>query len=214
MSYIHKTTDQYPVSERDICAAHPNTSFPSPFKAPDDYAWVFPTPQPTYEPSTHGVREIAPALSSKGEYEQQWEVYEIDPAQVDENLLVAKADLKDAATAKRWDVMTGGITLPGGMHVGTTIDDQNRITSVVANAELVGLTDESLVDFKSNSGWVQITVGQIKIIAGAIGQFVQACYSAERQHHEAIDQLVTAQELRAYDVNAGWGQSDADAVAP
>lgn len=210
MSYIHKTTGQYPVSEYDIRAAHPNTSFPSPFKAPDDYAWVFPTPHPSYEPITHGVREIAPALSSKGEYEQQWEVYELDPAQVAENLGAAKAGLIEAATAKRWDVMTGGISLPGGMQVGTSIDDQNRITSVVANAELVGLTDESLVDFKSNTGWVQITVGQIKAIAGAIGQFVQACYSAERQHHEAIELLVTAQELRDYDVNAGWEQPNVD----
>lgn len=215
MSYIHKTTNQYPISERDIRATHSNTSFPVPFQAPDDYAWVFPTPHPSYEPITHGVREIAPVLSSKGEYEQQWEVYELDPAQVDENIVAAKAGLKEAATAKRWAVMTGGISLPYGMQVGTTIDDQNRITSVVANAEVVGLTDESLVDFKSNSGWVQITVGQIKVIAGAIGQFVQTCYSAERQHHEAIDLLVTAQELRAYDVNTGWGHPDADAaVAP
>ena len=208
MNYINVQTKAYPVSEQDIRAAHPNTSFPVPFQAPEDYAWVFPTPQPTYEPITHGVREIAPALSSKGEYEQQWEVYELEPEQVDENLVAAKAGLIEAATAKQWDVMTGGISLPGGMQVGTSIDDQNRITSVVANATLVGLTDESLVDFKSNSGWVQITVGQIKAIAGAIGQFVQACYSAERQHHEAIGLLVTAQELRAYDVNAGWEQPD------
>ena len=210
MSYTHKTTGEYPVSEAQIRLAYPNTSFPVPFQAPEDYAWVFPTPQPTYEPITHGVREIAPALSSKGEYEQQWEVYELEPEQVDENLVAAKANLKVAVTDKRWAVMTGGISLPGGMQVGTSIDDQNRITSVVANAELVGLTGETLVDFKSNFGWVQITVDQIKVIAGAIGQFVQACYSAERQHHEAIDLLVTVQELRTYDVNAGWRHPDVD----
>ena len=214
MSYINTTTGEYPVSEAQIRLAYSNTSFSVPFKAPDDYAWVSPTPQPIYEPITHGVREIAPALSSKGEYEQQWEVYKLKPEQVNKNLVAAKAGLMEAATTKRWDVMTGGITLPGGMHVGTSIDDQNRITSVVANATLVGLTNESLVDFKSNSGWVQITVGQIKVIAGAIGQFVQACYSAERQHHEAIDLLVTAQELRAYDVNAGWDLTDDATVAP
>ena len=168
---------------------------------------------PTYDPITQGVLEIAPAMPIEGHYEQQWEVYDLDPAQVDENIVAAKAGLIEAATAKRWAVMTGGISLPGGMQAGTTIDDQNRITSVVANAEFVGLTDESLVDFKSNSGWVQISIGQVKAIAGAIGQFVQACYSAERQHHEAIDLLVTAQELRAYDVNTGWGQPD-DGASP
>lgn len=204
MSYIQKSTGQYPLSERDIRAAHPNTSFPSPFKAPDDYAWVFPTPQPSYNPITHGVREIAPALSSKGEYEQQWEVYELDPAQVEENIVAAKAGLIEAATAKRWEVMTGGVTLPGGIQVGTTIDDQNRITSVVANAALAGLTDADEVDFKAASGWVRITIAEVKAIAGAIGQFVQACYSAERAHHEAIALLDTVQAVRDYDVNDDW----------
>lgn len=115
-----------------------------------------------------------------------------------------RAQVQQAATDKRWEVMTGGLTLPGGIEVGTTIDDQNRITSVVANAALAGLTDADEVDFKATSGWVRITIAQIKAIAGAIGQFVQACYTAERAHHDAIALLETAQELREYDVNAGW----------
>lgn len=120
---------------------------------------------------------------------------------------VRKATL-DAATDQRWTVMTGGLTLPGGIAVGTSIDDQNRITSVVANAQLAGLTDADEVDFKAASGWVRITIGEIKSIAGAIGQFVQACYSAERLHHEAIDALETRAELDAYDVTAGWPSAD------
>lgn len=113
-------------------------------------------------------------------------------------------ELKAQATALRWRVMTRGMTLAGGMAVGTAIDDQNRITSVVANVALAGLADQDEVDFKSASGWVRISIAQVKQIAGAIGQFVQACYTAERAHHEAIDLLTTAQELHAYDVNAGW----------
>ena len=214
--YINTQTHKTYASHSDVRADFPLTSLP-PILTDEmlEELGVYSVKQvvPVYNPITQGVREITPALSSKGEYEQQWDVYELDPAQVDENIVAAKADLIEAATAKRWAVMTGGISLPGGMHVGTTIDDQNRITSVVANAALVGLTDESLVDFKSNSGWVQISIGQVKAIAGAIGQFVQACYSSERQHHEAIDLLVTAQELRAYDVSTGWGQPD-DGASP
>lgn len=112
-------------------------------------------------------------------------------------------ELKAQATAIRWRVMTGGMEV-GGVSVGTTIDDQNRIMSVVANAALAGLADADEVDFKASSGWVRVTVAQVKAMAGAIGQHVQACYTAERAHHEAIDLLVTAQELHAYDVNAGW----------
>lgn len=115
-----------------------------------------------------------------------------------------RAQVQQAATDKRWEVMTGGITLPGGIEVGTTIDDQNRITSVVANAALAGLTDSDEVDFKATNGWVRITIGQVKTIAGAIGQFVQACYTAERAHHDAIALLETREQLNEYDVNTGW----------
>lgn len=131
--------------------------------------------------------------------------YPYDPAAREAHEIVqGKARLTDAATARRWDVMTGGLTLPNGIAVGTTIDDQNRITSVVANAELAGLTDADEVDFKATSGWVRISIAQIKGIAGAIGQFVQACYSAERAHHEAIAKLATAEQMAQYDVTQGW----------
>lgn len=202
MAYIKISTGTYPLSERDIRAAHPNTSFPVPFQAPDDYAWVFPTPQPTYDAITQSVAEGAPTQQG-GNWVQTWVVTDLDQPTVDANVEAAKDRLQEAATAKRWGVMTGGMTV-GGMQVGTTIDDQNRITSVVANAELAGLTDESLVDFKANSGWVQISIGQVKALAGAIGQFVQACYTAERAHHDAIVLLTTPAEVTAYDVNTGW----------
>lgn len=118
-----------------------------------------------------------------------------------QNLLMAEV------TVKRWAVMTGGLTLPSGVAVGTSIDDQNRITSVVANAALAGLTDADEVDFKAASGWVRITIGQVKEIAGVIGQFVQACYSAERQHHEAIA-LLDPGDFDTYDLEAHWPPTD------
>lgn len=108
------------------------------------------------------------------------------------------------ATDMRWQVMTGGMTLPNGVSIGTGIDDQNRITSVVANASLAGLTDTDEVDFKAESGWVRATIADIKGIAGAVGQFVQACYTAEWEHHDAIDMLTTREEIAAYDASAGW----------
>lgn len=133
-----------------------------------------------------------------------WAVLPERPAPPEPSLEELRAQVQQAATDKRWQVMTGGLTLPGGIEVGTTIDDQNRITSVVANAALAGLTDADEVDFKATNGWVRITIAQVKEIAGAIGQFVQACYTAERAHHDAIALLETVQELREYDVNAGW----------
>ena len=111
-----------------------------------------------------------------------------------------RQDLREQVTALRWQHETGGLTLPGGATVGTTIDDQNRITSVIANAQLAGVAS---VDFKAQSGWVTLSLAQVRGIAAAIALHVQACFSAERTHHEAIA-VASETELMAYDINTGW----------
>ena len=123
---------------------------------------------------------------------------------------VTAAQLKAIVTAFRWQVETGGITLPTGVRVATGIDDQNRITSVVANAERAGLDE---VDFKAAEGWAKVTLAELQAIATAVARHVQACFSAERAHHDAIDAL-TAQHkedpealqaaLDDYDEAQGW----------
>lgn len=87
--YINTVTLQYPLSEQDIRAAMPNTSFPFPFPCPDDYAVVFPAPPPAYNTVTEYAKEIAPVLTSKGTWEQQWEVVKRYDNQADEDAAVA-----------------------------------------------------------------------------------------------------------------------------
>lgn len=155
--------------------------------------------QPEHDPLLQQVNQLA---------QDEWLIepervvvtYEIHETPI-EQLRDAKLQ---AATNMRWSVMTGGITLPSGISIGTGIDDQNRITSVVANAALAGLTDSDEVDFKAESGWVHVTIAEVKQIAGVIGQFVQACYSAERAHHNAINALETREEIAAYGASTGW----------
>ena len=122
--------------------------------------------------------------------------------------------VKWVATQKRWAVETGGLTLPGGVHVATALDDQNRITTVVANARLAGLDS---VKFKAASGWVTLNVAEVEGIAAAIAMHVQACFAAECAHHEAIDALAALhadnpqalqQALEGYDIEQGWPATD------
>lgn len=111
-----------------------------------------------------------------------------------------RAALKVEATAQRWAHETGGITV-GGIAVSTTLDDQNRIASIQT---FIALNPEAeSVDFKSAAGWVTLPVDTIRQIAKAIGEHVQACFTAERQHHEAIDALAD-ELLESYDVATGW----------
>ena len=147
---------------------------------------------PAYDPRTHTLALDGVELV-EGVYHAR---YTLAPLPVEQ----VRADLMDAATSKRWDVMTGGVTLPGGISVGTTIDDQNRITSVIANAQMAGV--ESM-DFKAQSGWVTLSLDQVRGIAAAVALHVHACYAAERAHHDAIA-AASETELYGYDINAGW----------
>ncbi len=112
----------------------------------------------------------------------------------------AQAELQRAAAAMRWTVETGGITV-AGVRIGTAIEDQNRITSVIANAQAAGV---QAVDFKALSGWVSLTLPELGAVAARIALHVQRCYSAERAHSEAIDALDSLQAAHAYDLRAGW----------
>jgi len=134
--------------------------------------------------------------------------------------VITVQSIKDAMTQKRWEVETGGITLPTGVHVATGIDDQNRITSVIANARLAGLDS---VSFKAASGWVTLTLAELEGVAAAIAMHVQQCFSAERAHHEAIDALeqlhadhehALQQALEAYDLEQGWPSTDLQTPQP
>lgn len=93
MNYINTATGEYPVSESDIRAAYPNTSFPVPFVAPEGYTLVFPAPQPEFNPVTQRVQETIPMLTAKGHYEQQWEVQEIFSTQAEKDAAIA-ADIE------------------------------------------------------------------------------------------------------------------------
>lgn len=118
-----------------------------------------------------------------------------------------KADLTEAATAQRWAVETGGTTLPDGTQVLTGSGDQARLTSVLANAANAEITH---VDFKSTglNGQVlwerNVPVDFVKQVARVVSLHVQACFTAECEHHLAIANLATLAEAQAYDVMTGW----------
>lgn len=118
--------------------------------------------------------------------------------------------LKAFVTETRWAVETGGITLQNGIKVATALDDQNRITTVVANARLAGLES---VKFKAVDGFVTLTLGDVEAIAAGIAVHVQACFAAECAHYEAIDAIASFEDpaerqaaLSVYDVSQGWPQ--------
>jgi hypothetical protein len=118
-----------------------------------------------------------------------------------------KLILQERVTAQRWAVETGGMVLANGMLIGTTVEDQNRISNVVLNAQRMGI---SSVDFKSKSGWATVPLATIVDIADAITTHVQAGFTAEKSHHdaivaiEALDDTSAYEQLSTYDISTGW----------
>lgn len=104
MAYIHKTLLTYPVSEQEIRAANPSISFPAVFTH-DDYAWVFSTPKPAYNPLTQKIVAVQPILNQLGKYEEAWEIIALPPEDVDINTQLdvqRKAESKAANIEQLW----------------------------------------------------------------------------------------------------------------
>lgn len=91
MNYINTLTSAYPVSEGQIRAKYPNTSFGTPFIAPAHYEFVFPAPPPSYNSQTHTAHELMPIETDKGHYEQQWEIIALPEEVVTANVAAATA---------------------------------------------------------------------------------------------------------------------------
>lgn len=97
--YINTTTQQLQ-TESEIRAANPNTSYPTPFGTPEGYAYIFPAPQPSYDPVTQRVQSATPELTGLGHWEQRWSVVDFDAEQIAVNQAVKVEADKTAIRAQ------------------------------------------------------------------------------------------------------------------
>lgn len=172
---------------------------PSQWYVPAGYALVGPTPPPLLDPYHH--KATATAVKVGETYVREWKVLPLSAQESQAAVSELRASRLSLLEVKRVHVEEGGIRLPNGAVVGTTIEDQNRITSIVTNSSLAGIED---FDFETANGWVTMTVTGLRQIAGVIALHVKECYRVKRMHAEALAALTSAEELLAYDVLAKW----------
>jgi len=96
--FINTQTLAYPVTQQQIQAEFPNTSFPTPFVAPEPYEPVFDSPQPSYDPITQTVVQGAPEQTS-GQWYQVWNVVDLTPEQ--QAQYIANLQAQTSATAQQ-----------------------------------------------------------------------------------------------------------------
>ena len=78
-----------------------------------------------------------------------------------------RQDLREQVTALSRQHETGGLTLPGGVRVATGVEDQNRVTSVIANAELAGVASYIRSSWSNKSEPIDASVFATERKAGA-----------------------------------------------
>lgn len=190
--YINTTTSEI-VSRRQLQLMHPNTSLPvEPADIPSlGYAFINPI-EPPEIPEGHELVDDKPVCIDGKWYKG----YSTRPMDIG----TLKSRLKDEVTALRWEKETGGISF-NGVKISTTIEDQNRITTVVANARLANVDE---IKFKAEDAWVTLSVADIEAIAAAVAGHVQKCFSVEYQHHTEIDKIDNIGDLMMYDINTLW----------
>jgi hypothetical protein len=95
-TYINTQTLAYPVTQQQIMQDNPNTSFPTPFVPPAEYAPVLQSPQPPYNQMTQYPQEQTPEETG-GQWYQVWVVVDLDPEQIAYNEDQAKQRNKSNA---------------------------------------------------------------------------------------------------------------------
>lgn len=120
---------------------------------------------------------------------KQWEIH---PNKVVATYTVSKRDLEAEAaeaerqkqsdlaalSAYRYEVETGGLTLPDGTRVLTDRESQAQLSSAYQS---LAQPFVEAIDWKADGGWVTVTESELRPIAEAVARHVQACFTAERR---------------------------------
>lgn len=123
----------------------------------------------------------------------------VEPAQYLKPVLSGAAELKAYLADKRWQVETGGVTLPGNTVIQTDAASQAKIAQAIQSIDL-GITAEP-IQWKAASGWLSVTRDDLVAIATAVAAHVQAAFAAEAALSAAIDggSVTTTDEIDAAD---------------
>ena len=105
--------------------------------------------------------------------------------------------LKDYAAQKRWQLTQAGLTLPNGIKIATSDASQGRITAALLILEREWVPS---IRWKADTGWIDVDLATMTLIAQAVSAYVQACFAVEADVHAAIDagEITTGAEVDAY----------------
>jgi hypothetical protein len=194
--YIRLSDDAYPISESQIRAAYPNTSFSVPFSPPDGYANVFPAPA-IYDARTHSAREGAPVLTDKGHYEQTWIVEPLPAETVTAIKAAAQVVAWGQIKAHRDRLKENGVNVGGNWFHTDTFSRTQHLGLVMMGAGIpAGLMWKTM-----DNTYVEMTPTLANAIFQGIATLDTTTHSVAEAHRQ---QMLLADNPAAYDFSANW----------
>ncbi|WP_296231533.1 DUF4376 domain-containing protein [uncultured Pseudomonas sp.] len=123
---------------------------------------------------------------------------------------LSKPAMLDALAAYRFEFETGGLDLPGGLHILTDRESQAQLSSAFVTLQS-GLVADT--DWKAANGWEIVTLEQITPIAKAVAAHVRGCFRGERTVQTAIKAASTMTDIESINIRAGFDAAYSDAFA-
>ncbi|GAB6035450.1 hypothetical protein JCM15519_38820 [Fundidesulfovibrio butyratiphilus] len=118
----------------------------------------------------------------------------------------ARSTRKEDVAALRRQKVDGGVLYQGAL-IGT--DDDDRATLQGAESYLAKKPAGATVNWRAKGGttWIVLDLVAVQALGVAVGDFVQACFDAEKIHCSALDALASSEEVLAYDISTGWPEA-------
>lgn len=133
----------------------------------------------------------APVLYGIAEDEFEPEEWMVEVAE-GEFYAAFKQELKERARKKRKMLEQGGVDV-GGNIIQTTIEDQNRVSNMVAGLNVT--PEATQVDFEYAPGqWTVITREEAIAIGQAVFNHVQLCFTWCKDVHAKVDAIATLED--------------------
>jgi hypothetical protein len=125
------------MTESEVRALYPNTSFPTPFVAPEGFAVVFPTPSPIVTELQVAVRDGV-EVDSKGNYVEKWAVRDMfSDYTTEEGVLVTKLEQETKYLADKAKALVPQSITPRQIRLQlSAIGMRQAVEDYVASASL------------------------------------------------------------------------------
>lgn len=156
--YRSKTTGLVLI-ESEIRAAYPNTSFPIPFVAPDEYDVVFPSPEPIKSEYQSAVRDGV-EQDSKGNWVWAWKIIDWTDEQIAEHEATKAANALVAAKAERQTKVDTLIvtTQAGNTYDGDEVSQGRMARAIIGMQTQPGITISWVL---ADNSIVSVTVAEL-----------------------------------------------------